>query len=135
MFQGSWVGDPLPVSLFCFPFCSSSPMSASVALDGIGCFTLCASTPFLSFALLIFLSFFFSLSLTLMRADLAVVGFRYLNNIYIYIYICLFMYICIHIRTNVCTFVCNQNLVHFGSTMFSIVPAVTYMGFKPNFSS
>ena len=71
MVQDSWVGDLFPVSFFvffCFPFCSSSPVSASVAWDGIGCFTLCASIPFLFFPLLAFLS------LALMRADPALAG-------------------------------------------------------------
>ena len=54
MVQGSLVGDPLSVSLFvlfCFPFCSSSPMSASVARDRVECFALSASIPFLFFTL------------------------------------------------------------------------------------
>ena len=42
MTEGRWVGDPLSVSLFFFlpcPFCSSSPMGASIARDGSGGFT------------------------------------------------------------------------------------------------
>ena len=73
MVLGSWVGDPLPV-LFCFPFCSSSPMSASVAWEGVECSTLCDSIPFLFFALLTFLS------LAFMLADPTVAGFTALFN-------------------------------------------------------
>ena len=43
-------------------------MRASVALDGVGCFTQCASIPFLFFPL------FVSLSLELTRADPALAG-------------------------------------------------------------
>ena len=73
MVQGSWIEDPLSVSFFCFPFCSSYLMNA-IALDGIGGFTLCALIHFLFFALLT------SLSLVLMSADPAVAGFRSLNK-------------------------------------------------------
>ena len=75
MVRGSRVADPLSVSFFLFffrfPFCSSSPMCASIARDGIEGFALCASVPFLFFARLSF-----SLSSVLMRADPAVAGFR-----------------------------------------------------------
>ena len=59
--------------LFCFPFCSSFPMSASIPRDVVRGFTLCASTHFFFFALLTCLPFL-SLSLTLMRVNFAVVG-------------------------------------------------------------
>ena len=65
--------------LFCFPFCFSSPMSASIARDGVGCFTLCTSIPFL------FLFSFLYLYSALMRADPAVAGvsIRLINKLYI----------------------------------------------------
>ena len=67
--------------LFCFPFCSSSPASASVAWDGVGCFTQCALIPLLFFTLLTFLS------LALMSGDPALSGIgSCIINIYIYIY-------------------------------------------------
>ena len=70
MVQGNSVWEPLPVSSFMFyiPFCSSSPVSTSVAWDGVGCLTLCASIPFLFFLLLAFLF------LALMYADPASAG-------------------------------------------------------------
>ena len=49
-------------------------MNTSIAQDGVGCFFLSASIPFLFFIRLT------RLSLTLIRADFAVAGFRYLNN-------------------------------------------------------
>ena len=55
---------------FCFPFCYSFPLSTSIAQDGVGCCTLCASIPFLFFRL--------------MCAHHVVVGFWYLN-IFIYL--------------------------------------------------
>ena len=61
---------------FYFPFCSSSPISTSIARDLFGCFTLCSSFPFLFFTLLTFLS------LALMGAGLATAGFRQLPNKY-----------------------------------------------------
>ena len=79
MVQGNWVGDLHSVSFFCFPFCSSSPMSTSIAQDGVGGFTLCALIPFLLFTLLTSLSFF-SLSLAMMSGDPELAGFMYLNN-------------------------------------------------------
>ena len=52
MVQGSWAGDLIPVYLF-FSLLFSAllfiPVSASVAWDGVGCFTLLASIPFLFF--------------------------------------------------------------------------------------
>ena len=82
MVQGSRVGESLRFFLFvlfCFPFCSSSHMSASIARDGVECFTLLCldAFPFLRSS---HLSFLFSLSLTSVRADLAMPGFWYLNN-------------------------------------------------------
>ena len=81
MVQGSCVWDPLAVFflfvLFCFPFCSSSPMSASVGRDGGGCSPYVPrSRSFFSLFLLYFLS------LSLMRADLVVagVGSRIINK-------------------------------------------------------
>ena len=80
MVQGTGVGSwgPAPsfflFFLFCFPFCSSSPMSSSVVLDGVGCFTVCASIPFLFFTLLT------CLSLALMPADSAVAESRFSYN-------------------------------------------------------
>ena len=79
MAQDSWIGDPISVSFFCFPFCSTSPVSTSVARGGVRGFILCASIPFLFFALLPCLSFV-SFSLALMRADSAVVVIGCLSN-------------------------------------------------------
>ena len=58
---------------FCFPFCSSSPMCASITRDVVRGFTLCGLIPFLFFTLLTFLSFL-SLSLALIHIALAVSG-------------------------------------------------------------
>ena len=71
MVQGSLVGNPLPVSFFLF-----SSVSASVAWDEVGCFTLYAATLFLFFPLLA------ALSLALMRTDstLAGIGSRTINK-------------------------------------------------------
>ena len=50
----SWVAGlgPAPFlsfcSFFCFSFCSSSPMSSSIARVGVGDFTFCASASFFS---------------------------------------------------------------------------------------
>ena len=65
----------LSAFFFCFLFRSSSPMSASVARDGVGGFTL----PFLFFPLLPRLSFL-SLASASTRANTAVAGFWSLFN-------------------------------------------------------
>ena len=46
--QGSWVGDPLPVSFFC----SSSPISALIGRVGVGGFSLCPDPFYLVLRLL-----------------------------------------------------------------------------------
>ena len=68
-FQGSWAGGPLPISFFFFfyfSFCSSSPMSASIARVGVEGFALCTSIPFF------FLIFFLNVVISLISA-----GVRY----------------------------------------------------------
>ena len=68
MIQGSWVVS-FCFSLFRFQFCSSSPMIASIARDGVGFFILYTSIPFFFFNLLTCLSF----------SSLSLAGFRFLN--------------------------------------------------------
>ena len=78
--------DPFPLLVLPFSHMFSFPYESLQ----VGGFTLCASIPFLFFALLTCLSFF-SLTLALMCADLAVAGIMYLNNIYTYLFIYLFI--------------------------------------------
>ena len=66
-----WESAPWFLVFFRFSFCSSSPVSESIARDGVGGFALCASIPFRYYALFPRLSFL-SLSLALTRTDPAV---------------------------------------------------------------
>ena len=59
MIQGSWVGDPLPVSFFgpsfYFLFYSFSPIRASIAWVEVDCFAVCPDPFFLRSCFLSFL--------------------------------------------------------------------------------
>ena len=60
MIHGAWLVSRSVSLFFRFPFCSSSPMSASIAQDGVEGFTLCASIPFLFLVFLLLFSFLLS---------------------------------------------------------------------------
>ena len=79
MLHGSWDGDPLSVFLCSPVFRPVIHPLEEHQLPGMGLgVSHCGSIPFLFFALLTFVSF--CLSLTLMCADPAVAGFRYMSN-------------------------------------------------------
>ena len=73
MVQGNWAVGPLSVYFFSFLLCSSFPMTRSIANNGVGGFTLCASLPFVFFAPLLYF-FFLSLFFSLVGTDPAMVG-------------------------------------------------------------
>ena len=83
MVQGIRVGESLPISFFSsslyLPFCSSSPISASIARDGVDGFALYPDLSFLPSSPSFFLPVL-SLFLALLRADPAVAGFWSLFN-------------------------------------------------------